>query len=63
MYALAIHINSYEYSSSYYLLGDEYDTPEAVLVNVAADHILPMSPGIGLCQHALNVLESGSHRS
>jgi hypothetical protein len=59
-YALAIHIDSYEYSGSYYLLGTDYDTPEAVLGNVAADHILAMSPGgPGLCQHALNLLESG----
>lgn len=58
-YALTIHIESYEYSSEIYIVGEGYTTPREVLQHVAADHIIAIDTAPSLTQYLLDLLEQG----
>jgi hypothetical protein len=62
-YALSIHVESYQYSGEFYLVGDRYDTGGDVLKHVAADHILAMKQRPHAAEYLLGTLQQGDNVS
>lgn len=62
-YALRIQIESHEYYSEFYLVGEGYGTPAEVLDNVAADHLLRISNASCTEEYLLDVLKQGENAS
>jgi len=62
-YALRIAVESYEFDGEFYLLGDRYNTGEAVLKHVATDHILAMKQRPHVAEYLLETLRDGENVS
>jgi hypothetical protein len=62
-YALSIRVESYEFGGGFYFVGDGYDTGEAVLKHVAADHILAMKQRPHVAEYLLETLQDGENVS
>lgn len=62
-YALSIHVESYEFSGEFYLVGDGYSTGGEVLKHVATDHILAMKNRPHAAEYLLETLQDGENVS
>ncbi|RLM41472.1 hypothetical protein DVK00_19685 [Haloarcula sp. Atlit-47R] len=62
-YALSIHVESYEFSGEFYLVGDRYDTGGEVLKHVATAHILAMNQRPHAAEYLLETLQEGENVS
>jgi hypothetical protein len=62
-YALSIHVESYEFSGEFYLVGNGYETGEQVLKYVATDHILAMKQRPHVAKYLLETLQDGENVS
>ncbi len=62
-YALSIHVESYEFSGEFYLVGHRYDTGGGVLKHVATDHILAMKQRPHAAEYLLETLQEGENVS
>ncbi|WP_146418345.1 MULTISPECIES: hypothetical protein [Haloarcula] len=62
-YALSIHVESYEFSGEFYLVGNRYDTGGEVLKHVATDHILAMKQRPHAAEYLLETLQDGENVS
>lgn len=62
-YTLTVVIESYAFSGEFYFVGDRYDTGEAVLKHVAADHVLAIKQYPHVAEYLLETLQNGENTS
>lgn len=62
-YALSIHVESYEFSGEFYLVGDSYGTGEEVLKHIVSDHILAMKQRPHVAEYLLETLQDAENVS
>lgn len=62
-YALVVRLESYEYYGEFYLVGDGYGTPAAILEDIAGDHLLRISDAVHIEEYLLDILNEGQNAS